>query len=619
MRKAVSAVVIALFILLLALAPPVAAQDKTWTLNADFDQGILVNLNHNIADQLRINAVASTFPFIGVAASGRGTMIRINTDTGAIVGEYWTSPSGYAKNPSRTTTDLFGNIWVTNRDESGWFCNPELDVVGSCRNRGSVTKIGLIIGGTRVLSDGAPNPLGQYLQPPFTYSTCRDRNSDGLIRTSHGLGNILGWPNVTDGAGGAKALVQDADDECILIYQRTTGYNDRHVSVDKNNNVWVGGYPYSVSNQYFDLLNGDTGAIMPGKTFHQNCGGYGGFTDRNGVIWSAGLSDGHLLRYDPATNTQTCINIGNSYGLAPDVNGYVWNGLWTSNAVAKFNPDGTFVAGFPKYGLGSGNRGVAVTPADNNVWVASSYANYVIRLDNNGNLIKTIGVGDHPTGVTVDSNGKVWVTNYNSSNVMRIDPNAGADGKGAVDLTVGLGGGAYPYNYSDMTGVINLANTAPRGAWVVTYDSGAAATPWGKLVWNTEAGAAVPAGASVLVEVRAADTTADLGNQEFIPVSNGVQFAQVGRFLEIRTTLYPNTTGQSPVFTNLALSKRTAAVCDVNNDGAVNRLDINLIFSTIGQTATGSTDPRDADGDGKITIYDARKCVLACSKTNCAI
>ncbi|MFB3814514.1 MAG: hypothetical protein ACE14L_10415 [Terriglobales bacterium] len=43
--------------------------------------------------------------------------------------------------------------------------------------------------------------------------------------------------------------------------------------------------------------------------------------------------------------------------------------------------------------------------------------------------------------------------------------------------------------------MINLANTALRGAWVVTYDSGAAATPWGKLVWNTEAGAAAPAGA----------------------------------------------------------------------------------------------------------------------------
>ncbi len=608
------------FAILLVLALPVMAADKVWTLNADFDQGILVNLNHSTPDQLQVNAVATTFPFIGVAASDRGTVVRINTDTGAIVGEYWTSPSGMYKNPSRTTTDLFGNTWVSNRDEA--------NVVSAgawgggqpptTRNRGSVTKVGLIIGGTRANADGSPNPTGPYLAPPYSYNTCRDRNGDGLIKTSRGLGDIRPWPYINDWKGGTTALVEDAEDECILIYQRTTGYNDRHVSVDAQNNIWVGGYPYVVTDQFFDKLNGDTGAIMPGFTFHQNCGGYGGFVDHFGVIWSAGLSQYNLLRYDPATNTQTCIPNLQSYGLAPDNDGNIWNALWTWNTVAKLDPAGAVFPGFPKSSGGSGSRGVVVTPADNNVWIANSYSNTVTRLNISGAIIKIIGVGNHPTGVTVDSNGKVWVTNYYSSDVMRINPNGGGDGKGAVDLTVYLGSGAGPYNYSDMTGVINIATTMPRGAWVVTYDSGTAGTPWGTIVWNSEPQGSVPAGAKITVEARAADNTSALSGSEFIPVTSGVQFALVGRYIEIRSTLFPNASHQSPVLSNLSLTKRTAAVCDANNDGVVNRTDINLIFTALGLTV-GPNDPRDPDGDGKITIYDSRKCVLACNKPNCAL
>ena len=41
------------------------------------------------------------------------------------------------------------------------------------------------------LTDGTPNPAGEYLKPPFEYNTCVDKNGDGLIRTSRGLGNMI--------------------------------------------------------------------------------------------------------------------------------------------------------------------------------------------------------------------------------------------------------------------------------------------------------------------------------------------------------------------------------------------------------------------------------------------
>jgi hypothetical protein len=56
---------------------------------------------------------------------------------------------------------------------------------------------------------------------------------------------------------------------------------------------------------------------------------------------------------------------------------------------------------------------------------------------------------------------------------------------------------------------------------------------------------------------------------------------------------------------------------DLNNDGKINTTDINTIFAGRGLKRPG--DPRDIDGDGWITVNDARGCVLQCTKPNCAL
>ena len=73
---------------------------------------------------------------------------------GAILGEYLTSPDGQPKDPSRTTVDLNGNVWATNRAGN------------------SVVHIGLVENGQ-----------------------CVDRNGNGLIDTSTGFNDIRSWPN----------------------------------------------------------------------------------------------------------------------------------------------------------------------------------------------------------------------------------------------------------------------------------------------------------------------------------------------------------------------------------------------------------------------------------------
>ena len=112
-----------------------------------------------------------------------------------------------------------------------------------------------------------------------------------------------------------------------------------------------------------------------------------------------------------------------SYGLGIDTNGFIWHANYDWDTVQKITPGGAIVG----TSGGNGDRGVAVTPVDNHVWVANSWGGTVSRLANNGTLLTTIPVGSTPTGVSVDADGKVWVTNYGSDNAMRIDPRLTVD------------------------------------------------------------------------------------------------------------------------------------------------------------------------------------------------
>jgi hypothetical protein len=58
-------------------------------------------------------------------------------------------------------------------------------------------------------------------------------------------------------------------------------------------------------------------------------------------------------------------------------------------------------------------------------------------------------------------------------------------------------------------------------------------------------------------------------------------------------------------------------ICDVDENGAVDRNDIAAIFKAR-NTPAATGDLRDADGDNMITATDARICTLKCSKARCA-
>ncbi|MCB2205902.1 hypothetical protein KQI65_14260 [bacterium] len=530
-------------VLSLLLCSSLSAQSlKEWTVNADFDEGLLINVNHDVvADQLQLNHESALLPYVNVAASDRGTVIRIDANTGKILGEYRTTPQGALHNPSRTTVDRAGNVWAANRDQP----------VPAGTGMGSVVKIGVVLGGTRCDRNGLPVASGEYLKPPFLYCSAVDRDGDGLIRTSRGLGDIKSW----DGDG-----VEDAEDECILLYEKIPARNCRHISIDADNNVWVGGYSMqNITLSTMMKLDGHTGDVLMLKE-QLKCGGYGGLVSANGTIFSSSLNGGSgpMLMMSSSGDT-TCIDAVESYGIAEAPDGSIWASSYEKALLFKLDPTGAILPGYPIALNGTLVRGVAVTPDDSHVWIACTGTNTVERRDADGALIKEFDLasngtpGEFPTGVAVDYNGKVWITCANTNNVFRIDP-AGDAGKGLIDMVVDLGFGARPYNYSDMTGAAYGEYYALYGTWSVLHDGGADGLLWQRVRWN----ASEPSDSRILVKARASDSREDLLDEEYRYLENGTlncDSALSGRYIQMIVEFFRgSSTTNNPVLYDIELA-----------------------------------------------------------------
>lgn len=61
-----------------------------------------------------------------------------------------------------------------------------------------------------------------------------------------------------------------------------------------------------------------------------------------------------------------------------------------------------------------------------------------------------------------------------------------------------------------------------------------------------------------------------------------------------------------------------ALKCDVDGDGDVDSVDVNLVRGALGVLVEPG-DPRDADSDGRVTTTDVRQCTLLCTRASCAV
>lgn len=491
-----------------------------------FEQGLPINLNTNDDGQLELESAASACNFIWIAASARSTVVKIDTINGTILGEYRTSTDGVAGNPSRTTVDADCSVWVANRNHVP----------------GTVVHIGLEENGD-----------------------CEDRNNNGIIDTSTGLGDIRGWPNTTGDRG-----VAFAEDECIVHFVRVTSRGTRHVSIDNENNVWVSGQ----ETRSWDLVKGGRYDINGSGTIIQQYpstgfGGYGGIFAPSGVIWSAGRRPSDSLFFwntslpltgrngrpnpddvGPLLNGTSWGSISrNSYGICLDPFGNVWVTQSAGNVIRKYASNGTLLGGFQH---GNNNAQGCVCDRTGDVWVAHSLARAttVGHIANNGTYIGNVQLdgGISPTGVSVDGNGFVWSANRDSNSVSRIDPRLN-NGVGAVDMAVPLGAGAGPYNYGDMTGS-TLSAAPSSGSWTLTYDGGVVNQVWDCIDWE----GVTPSDSQIIVEARTSRNETNFATPLVQIAKRQDPILPAGQFVQVRVRLKrASESDESPLFFGLEL------------------------------------------------------------------
>jgi len=206
------------FGLVLCVSTSLFAQSKTYTTQADFLEGVLNNAVavSGTSDELQIAPAPQVLPNLWVACSERGTIVRIDTVTRTVVGEYWSAPQicdgvsvGCGGDPSRTTVDFDGNVWVGNRDD---WDNGTPGTSGD--DLGSVVKIGSCV-------------AFQWV----------DRNNNLQLDTSSGLGDVRPWWNDDGSCDFSDAI--HAQDELIMLYNVVPARGVRTVAVDRSNDVWV--------------------------------------------------------------------------------------------------------------------------------------------------------------------------------------------------------------------------------------------------------------------------------------------------------------------------------------------------------------------------------------------
>ena len=517
---------------------------RVYTRDEDFDKGILVSVEHEtVPDQLRLSDESTTLPFIWVPNSNEGTVSKVDTETGRELGRYRTGPSSKG-DPSRTTVDLFGNCWVGNR------------------HTGTVVKIGLL-------------ENGQYM----------DRNWNGIIETSHDIDG--------DGLIGDDEILPWASDECVIYEvvlippnegtyipgQYQGNYtNDsweigpRGIAVDKSSNIWAGCFG---SMKYYYIRGSDGQILKMIDVSSFNHTPYGAVVDENGILWSSGHDEGHVLRLDPVDDSFSIINLGHFvYGLGLDRFGHLFVTGWSESKLSRINIH-TGTLDWTKHGVFQ-SRGVACTD-DGDVWTADSEPNTVTRWSNDGVELQTIPVGSTPTGVVVDADGKVWVVDNGDEYISRIDPETNL-----IDLSKRIAGTRH-YGYSDMTGLISRTFTTETGSWTFVHNTRIFDSQWGLISWNSDE----PKGTSLSVKARSSNDRFSWSLWEDVKNDSSLQNTPDGRYLEIKVTFQSAGQQLSPILYDLMVnplpycgdSEHPYPFSDLNKDCKVDFMDLAIIAS----------------------------------------
>jgi hypothetical protein len=507
--------VISVFLVLIMFTMPLAgaAPPKTYTSDVDFDEGILNGVNHDdVHDQLQLNSVTTTFPFMWIANAGEDTVSKIDTTANQEVGRYctWFGPGWHGAwngpAPSRTAVDQDGNVYVANRHFDG--------------KPASVMKIlldgGIDRNGNGVI-DTSSDTNGNGVIDPGEFFPMTDTNGNGMVDPGELIDERIAWIVQVGPANGLG----------------------RSLSIDPNGDIWVGLY----NSKTYYKISGSDGSILAGPIGVSPNTPYGSLVDGSGILWGASLGT-TLLKLDTNTNTKLAVYNhgahGSNYGIALG-NGKVYLASNSGYSYIEFDP---VTATFSTPAASKFDAlGIAVD-ADGNI-VVGKISGGVTKFAADGSVIWSSVAQAGTTevrGIVVDSDNNIWAIHRADDKISKYK---GIDGTHLGVFPVGH----HPYTYSDATGLGYRTSMTPTGTWTVIYDSGSAGTAWGTVSWTDS----VPTGASVEVKVRTAETETGLGLVTYQTESNGVGFSATGRYIQIQTRLTANAADESPILYDLTV------------------------------------------------------------------
>ncbi|WP_190303145.1 MULTISPECIES: DUF11 domain-containing protein [Methylomonas] len=284
----------------------------------------------------------------------------------------------------------------------------------------------------------------------------------------------------------------------------------------------------------------------------------------------------------------------------------VRNILYTGNAYGPYGSRGKLVkydlstntlSAYTLPGAASGDNviGVAVDENTGNVYTTTGNQGFggtdtVIVFSSALTVLKNdIGDLGDPTGIAIPRED----ISFNPLNFSKTDsPDPVATGNDlAYTLCYNNASNPNPVNN------VNIVDTLPAGTSFVSASGTGSFNGVDKVTWleGTVAGGAAQVCRNLVVEVTA-------GAGSTLLNSATIDSDQTPPTTRTEITTVGGTT-----------------VCDVDGDGDVDRNDISAIFAARGtRIPSGTDDPRDADGDGLITVNDSRQCVLQCTLSKCA-
>ncbi|MBM4352264.1 MAG: hypothetical protein FJ109_00490 [Deltaproteobacteria bacterium] len=451
----------------------------------DNSSGVSENLDGFIV----LDSTSVNMQFIWIANSSENTVSKLSTKTGKEEGRY-----SVCVNPSRTSVDLYGDVWV------------------GCRDDGGVAKIGA-------------HPL-----------LCEDKNGDGQIQTSEDKNG--------DGTIQPDERLPMGEDECMKFLVHPGGSCQRSMGVDKQNHAWTGDWNGSTLRR----LHPDDGHTV--QEIGIPAQPYGLVIDKNGIIWVSGRGGSKLVRINPANSDVSVYtpNIGcfDPYGISLDNKGRVWIGnCCCSNVAYRFDPQSGQWAAAPTH---SRPRGL-VGNLDGFVYVANDEDSQVAIV--NADTAQTVGYvslggGRFPVGMAADFDGYVWAVNQSSSSATKVDPKTQSI---IGEYPVGSG----PYTYSDMTGYLLHTFTNPTGFYKHVFGGWGLRLRWTGIIVD----AYLPSKTYIKVRARSAVTIEQFEGTAWTPWFGPfppsefpidlLPYKLYGDYLQVEVALFSEEDGVTPI------------------------------------------------------------------------